>query len=121
KGIGTVNVKDTNVDELASLMVGREVSFITDKKPAEPKETVLEVKDLYVKDSRKVTTVKGLNLEVRAGEIVGIAGVDGNGQTELIEALTGLTKSSSGKVLLKNKGITNNSPRKVTESGVGHI
>ncbi|SHF52975.1 ABC transporter ATP-binding protein [Ornithinibacillus halophilus] len=121
KGIGTVDVKNTNVNELASLMVGREVSFETEKKPAQPKDVVLSVKDLKVKDARKVDSVKELNLEVRAGEIVGIAGIDGNGQTELIEAITGLTKSQSGKIMLNNKDITNKTPRKVTESGVGHI
>ncbi|GGA62565.1 ABC transporter ATP-binding protein [Ornithinibacillus halotolerans] len=121
KGIGTVNIADTNVDELASLMVGREVSFKTDKKPAEPKEAVLKINDLYVKDARKVNIVKGLDLEVRAGEIVGIAGIDGNGQSELIEAITGLAKANGGQILLNNKDITNKSPRKVTESGVGHI
>ncbi|MUV37340.1 putative ABC transporter ATP-binding protein YufO [Lentibacillus sp. JNUCC-1] len=121
KGIGTVDVADTNVNELASLMVGREVSFTTEKTPAEPKETVLNVKDLYVKDSRKVDMVKGLNLDLRAGEIVGVAGVDGNGQSELIEAITGLTKSHSGTISLNGKDITNLTPRRVTESGVGHI
>ncbi|HEY4601616.1 MAG TPA: ABC transporter ATP-binding protein [Cerasibacillus sp.] len=121
KGIGTVNVAETNVNELASLMVGREVSFEIDKKPAEPKEAVLEIKDLQVKDARKVDMVKGLDLEVRAGEIVGIAGVDGNGQSELIEAITGLTRVQSGQILLNNEDITNKSPRKITESGVGHI
>ncbi|SES76819.1 nucleoside ABC transporter ATP-binding protein [Oceanobacillus limi] len=121
KGIGTVEVEETNVDELASLMVGREVSFKTDKKEATPTENVLKVKDLYVRDSRKVDLVKGLDLDIRAGEIVGIAGIDGNGQTELIEAITGLRKSHSGSIQLNNKDITNLSPRKVTESGVGHI
>ncbi|MHA6251234.1 ABC transporter ATP-binding protein [Oceanobacillus sp. CAU 1775] len=121
KGIGTVDVKDTTVNELASLMVGRDVSFEVQKEPAQPQEKVLEVKDLHVRDSRKVDIVKGLNLDVRAGEIVGIAGIDGNGQSELIEAITGLTNSQSGSILLNNKDITNLSPRKVTESGLGHI
>ncbi|UOQ48639.1 ABC transporter ATP-binding protein [Gracilibacillus caseinilyticus] len=121
KGIGTVNVADTNTTELASLMVGREVSFKTEKKLAEPKGTVLAIKDLFVRDSRKVDLVKGLNLDVRAGEIVGIAGVDGNGQSELIEAITGLAKSRSGSITLLNKEITKLSPRKITESGIGHI
>lgn len=121
KGIGTVNVADTNVNELASLMVGREVTFKTEKTPAEPKEVVLQVEDLYVKDSRNVELVKGLDLEVRAGEIVGIAGVDGNGQTELIEAITGLRNAVKGRITLKGQDITNFNPRKVTESGVGHI
>ncbi|WP_339227767.1 ABC transporter ATP-binding protein [Oceanobacillus sp. FSL K6-2867] len=121
KGIGTVNVAETNTNELASLMVGREVHFKTEKKQAEPQGTVLTIENLVVKDSRKVELVKGLNLELRAGEIVGIAGVDGNGQSELIEAITGLRQAVSGSIKLKNKNITNKSPRKVTESGVGHI
>ncbi|UOQ84853.1 ABC transporter ATP-binding protein [Gracilibacillus salinarum] len=121
KGIGTVNVADTNTTELASLMVGREVSFKTEKKTAEPKDIVLAIKDLFVRDSRKLDMVKGLNLDVRAGEIVGIAGVDGNGQSELIEAITGLSKTRSGSVTLSNKEITRLSPRKITESGLGHI
>ncbi|WP_404452680.1 ABC transporter ATP-binding protein [Virgibacillus necropolis] len=121
KGIDTVNVSETNVTELASLMVGREVNFSTEKKPAEPSNVVLEINDLNVKDSRNVNIVKDLNLEVRAGEIVGIAGVDGNGQTELIEAITGLTKSQKGSIKVNGKNITNFKPRKVTESGVGHI
>src|SRR5699024_10942528 len=121
RGVGTVNVADTTVDALASKMVGREVSFTTEKDPAEPKEVVLDVKDLVVKDFRKVDMVDHLNLEVRRGEIVGIAGVDGNGQTELIEAITGLTKVESGTITLKDKNITKRSPRKVTESGLAHI
>lgn len=121
KGIGTVDVASTTVTELATLMVGREVSFKTDKTPAVPKETVLKIENLIVKDTRKVDKVKGLNLDLRAGEIVGVAGIDGNGQTELIEAITGLTKSESGSIKLNNKDIKNLSPRKVTESGVGHI
>ncbi|WP_047981213.1 ABC transporter ATP-binding protein [Ornithinibacillus contaminans] len=121
QGIGTVNVAESNPDELASLMVGREVNFKTEKKPAQPKDVVLHIEDLYVKDARKVDLVKGLNLEVRAGEIVGIAGVDGNGQTELIEAITGLRKSQSGSISVNGKSITNLSPRKVTNHGVGHI
>jgi len=121
KGIGTVNVSETNVNELASLMVGREVHFKTEKKEARPGKTVLKIEGLYVKDKRKVDIVKGLDLEVRAGEIVGIAGVDGNGQSELIEAITGLTKVSSGSIKLNDKEIANLSPRKITENGVGHI
>lgn len=121
KGIGTVNVADTNVNELASLMVGREVLFETEKGVAEPKETVLHINDLVVQDARKVDTVKGLDLDIRAGEIVGIAGVDGNGQTELIEAITGLRGVKNGTITLDGKEITNLTPRQVTESGVGHI
>ncbi|MFP7477582.1 ABC transporter ATP-binding protein [Terribacillus saccharophilus] len=121
QGIGTVDVSETNPNELASLMVGREIRFSTEKKPAEPKETILSIEGLTVQDSRHVDMVKQLDLEIRAGEIVGIAGVDGNGQTELIEAITGLRKKSAGKVTLKNQDITNMPVRAITESGVGHI
>ncbi|WP_093212292.1 ABC transporter ATP-binding protein [Sediminibacillus albus] len=121
QGIGTVTVKDSSPDELASLMVGREISFKTEKTAANPKESILSIKGLRAKDSRKVEMVKGLDLEVRAGEIVGLAGVDGNGQSELIEAITGLRKTEAGTITLNGKDITNLPPRKVTESGVAHI
>ncbi|KWU62120.1 MULTISPECIES: ABC transporter ATP-binding protein [Priestia] len=120
-GVGTVNVQETNPDELAALMVGREVHFKTEKKTATPKEAVLTIKELVVEDSRGVEAVSSLNLSVRAGEIVGIAGVDGNGQTELIEAITGLRKIKSGSITLKNQELSTLSTRKITESGVGHI
>jgi general nucleoside transport system ATP-binding protein len=121
KGIGTVNVSETNEVELASMMVGREVSFEVEKSEAQPKEAVLHINDLTVKDSRNVSAVNGLNLEVKAGEIVGIAGVDGNGQTELIEAITGLRKTDGGTISLNGNDLANLTPRKITESGVGHI
>jgi len=121
EGIGTVNVSETNTTELATLMVGRSISFKTEKTPSNPKDTVLNINNLVVKDSRKLDAVKGLDLEVKAGEIVGIAGIDGNGQTELIEAITGLTKSESGSIKIRNKEIINFPPRKVTESGLAHI
>jgi len=121
KGIGTVNVNETNPTDLASLMVGRDVEFKTEKTDATPGVDVLEIEDLKVKDSRGVQAIKGLNLSVRAGEILGIAGVDGNGQTELIEAITGLRKAESGTVKINGKNVLNLPPRKVTESGLGHI
>ena len=121
QGIGTVTTAQTNPDELAEMMVGRQVVFKTEKMAATPKETILEVTGLNVKDNRGVDRVKDLSLTVRAGEIVGIAGIDGNGQSELIEAITGLRKISSGKVLLKGQELTGLKPRKITESGVGHI
>lgn len=120
-GVGTVNVQETTPDELAALMVGREVHFKTEKKTATPKEAVLTIKELVVEDSRGVEAVSSLNLSVRAGEIVGIAGVDGNGQTELIEAITGLRKIKSGSITLKNQELSTLSTRKITESGIGHI
>ncbi|SEM48888.1 nucleoside ABC transporter ATP-binding protein [Mesobacillus persicus] len=121
KGIGTVNVSETNPTDLASLMVGREVTFKTEKTEAKPTSDVLLINDLVVKDSRGVEAVRGLNLNVRAGEIVGIAGVDGNGQSELIEAITGLRKADKGSIKLNNKEILNLPPRKITESGLAHI
>ncbi|MGG5252888.1 ABC transporter ATP-binding protein [Neobacillus sp. SM06] len=121
KGIGTVHVNETNANELAHLMVGREVVFKTEKAPAQPKQEVLQINHLVVKDARGVSAVNGLNLSVRAGEIVGIAGIDGNGQTELIEAITGLRKSESGNILLNGKELIHSTPRKITETGVGHI
>ncbi len=121
KGIGTVTVKDVSSQDLADMMVGRSVLFKTDKKKADPKQKVLSIKDLIVKENRGVEAVKGLNLDVHAGEIVGIAGIDGNGQSELVQALTGLRKAESGSVELKDTDITNLRPRKITESGVGHV
>lgn len=121
KGIGTLNVSETNPNELAALMVGREVHFKTEKQPPKAGKPVLEIENLVVKDSRGVTAVDHLNLTVHAGEIVGIAGVDGNGQTELIEAITGLIKSESGSIRLNGKEIRNLTPRQITETGVGHI
>nr|WP_285840876.1 ABC transporter ATP-binding protein [Cytobacillus kochii] len=121
EGIGTLNVSETNPDELASLMVGREVTFKTEKTEAKPKEASLEIQSLTVKDSRNIAVVDNLNLTVRKGEIVGIAGVDGNGQTELVEAIAGLRKVDEGSILLNNKEITKLNTRKVTESGIGHI
>jgi general nucleoside transport system ATP-binding protein len=121
KGIGTVNVAETNPDELASLMVGREVQFKTQKAEAKPGKEVLIIENLVVHDARNIPVVNGLNLTVRAGEIVGIAGVDGNGQTELIEAITGLRKVKSGSIYLNGNDITNLPTRKITEMGVGHI
>src|SRR5690625_3505265 len=120
-GIGTVEVSDTTADELASLMVGRTVSFKTEKEPAVPGKTVLQVDQLHVSDFRNVPIVKGLDLEVNKNEIVGIAGIDGNGQTELIEAIAGMRKVDAGTVHLNGESITNLPPRKITEKGVAHI
>ncbi|WP_019414848.1 ABC transporter ATP-binding protein [Paenisporosarcina sp. TG20] len=121
QGIGTVVTTETSPDELASLMVGRQVEFKTEKIPANPTTNVLEIVDLVVTDYRGIKKVKSLNLSVRKGEILGIAGIDGNGQTELIEAITGLRKVKSGQVLLNGQDITGKRPRHITEAGVGHI
>ena len=121
KGIGTVDVKTTSEQELADMMVGREVSFSVDKEPAQPKEVTLSVNDLVVKDTRGIKAVDHLSFDVRQGEIVGIAGVDGNGQSELIQAITGLTKVESGSIKLNGKELANKKPRSITESGLAHI
>ena len=121
KSIQTVPVADSTSEELAEMMVGRAVSFKTEKIPANPKDVVLSVKDLVVNENRGVPAVKELSLDVRAGEIVGIAGIDGNGQSELVEAITGLRKVESGNVIIKGVDMTNERPRKITELGVGHV
>lgn len=121
KSIETVELGDKTNQELAEMMVGRSVSFVTEKSPAHPGELVLQIEDLEVKESRGSLAVKGLSLEVHAGEIVGLAGIDGNGQTELIKAITGLMKVDSGTVKLRGKDITNQRPRKITEQSVGHV
>lgn len=121
KSIETVSVEGTSSKELAEMMVGRAVSFKTDKKAAQPKDTILAIKDLHVNENRGVPAVKGLSLDVKGGEIVGIAGIDGNGQTELIQAITGLRKVKSGSIKIKGKEVTDASPRQVTELSVGHI
>lgn len=121
KYIGVVDVKSTSVDEMAAMMVGRPVSFKVEKKPVELKDTVLEVKNLNVKNAKGVLGVKDFSLSVKGGEIVGIAGVDGNGQSELIEAITGLRKIESGSVTLCGKDITHMSILERNELGLGHI
>lgn len=121
EGIGTVVTAETNPEQLAELMVGRQVEFKTEKTEANPTEEVLSIENLIVTDYRNIEKVKGLNLSVRRGEIVGIAGIDGNGQSELIEAITGLRKAKSGKVTLNGKDITGLKPRQITETGLGHI
>lgn len=121
KVIDTVKKTETTPQELAEKMVGRNVSFKVDKKAAEPGEVVMQMQNILSKNKDGMAVLNNLNLQVRAGEILGIAGVDGNGQTELIEALTGLRHVEGGKVTLHGKDITNLTPRKVTESGVAHI
>ena len=121
KYIGTIEVKETSEEKMAEMMVGRAVSFKVDKKPAEPAEVVLSIKDLNVKSSRNLPAVKNLSLEVRKGEIFCLAGIDGNGQMELIEAITGLRKVESGSIFFKGQDITKESVRHRTLAGIGHI
>jgi simple sugar transport system ATP-binding protein len=119
--IGTVNTSETSPKELAKMMVGREVVLRIEKPPKEAGKPVLEVKNLWVKGDRGEDAVKGLTFEVRAGEIFGIAGVEGNGQTELIEAISGLRKVEKGKVILNGKDITGRPPRELYDLGMAHI
>lgn len=119
--IDKVNVKDVSEAELAEKMVGRDVSFNVKKEKIDLGEEIFKIEDLWVKDNRKVDKVKGLNLSIRKGEILGIAGVDGNGQTELIDAISGMRKSQKGKVILKGEDITNKAPRDIIDLGMNQI
>jgi simple sugar transport system ATP-binding protein len=119
--VGSTTPEESNEAKLASMMVGREVILTVRKEPAKPKEAVLQVEDLHVQDDRKLDVVRGISFDVRAGEILGIAGVQGNGQTELAETLSGLRAPKSGKILLAGNNVTDRSPRPITETGLGHI
>ena len=121
KVIGTVDVESTSTEEMAKMMVGREVSFTVDKEDIERGAIVLEIQNLNVMNKRGVMGVINLSLDVHGGEILGLAGVDGNGQTELVEALTGLTHVESGKILLDGKDITDSTIRHRILSGMAHI
>ncbi len=119
--VGTTTPAETDEHKLANFMVGREVILTVEKIPAKPADVVLNVEDLTVEDDRGVEAVRHLGLDVRAGEILGIAGVQGNGQTQLVEALTGLRKRKSGKVVLSGKEIPELQPRLNVEAGQAHI
>ena len=121
KYIDTVKVSDVTENQLASMMVGRDVSFTVDKPDQEPGKVVLDVKDLRAKDYRGVEILNGLNIQVHAGEIVGLAGVDGNGQTELCEILSGVRKAESGTVTMNGRDILNKTPKEIFESGLSSI
>lgn len=121
KSIETVAVEGATNQDLAEWMVGRSVSFKTEKVEASPKEVILSIKDLVVNENRGIPAVKGLSLDVRAGEVVGIAGIDGNGQSELIQAITGLRKVKSGSITIKGEEVVGKTPRKITEMQVSHV
>jgi general nucleoside transport system ATP-binding protein len=118
---GHADPKTATQQSLAAMMVGRDVLLRVDKAPAKPGETVLQITDLTVEDDRDLLAVRNLSLEVCAGEILGIAGVQGNGQTELIETITGLRKAVSGHIKLAGRDITHANPRMITETGVSHV
>ncbi|WP_242940449.1 ABC transporter ATP-binding protein [Anaeromicropila populeti] len=119
--IDSVKVSDVTEEELANKMVGHAVKLVIQKEKAEPKEVVFEINDLVVENERKLEAVKKLNLKVRKGEIVGIAGIDGNGQKELIEAITCLTKVKSGSIKMNHEEIQNTSPENVIRNKIATI
>lgn len=121
KVIGTVEVKDTDEGKMAEMMVGRQVSFKVEKANQAPGPVLLSIQNLTVNNSRKVPAVKNLSLELRAGEILGIAGVEGNGQTELVEAITGLRKAESGSVFLGDQNLLALTIRGRSAQGLAHI
>ena len=121
KYIDTVDVSQVSEDDLASMMVGRKVNFTVDKPEQEPGKVILDIKDLHGIDYRGVEILKGLDLQVRAGEIAGIAGIDGNGQTEMVEIVTGLRKGTKGTVLVNGTDVFNKPPYFGFEHGVSSI
>jgi general nucleoside transport system ATP-binding protein len=121
KVVETVSADGATEQGLARMMVGREVLLQVDKKPSQPGEPILSVENLSVLDDRDLPAVRDVSFEVRAGEIVGIAGVDGNGQTELIDALTGLRRAESGRVVVAGEDVTGGDAREHIDEGVGHI
>ena len=121
KYIDTVKIGDVDENKLAAMMVGRDVNFKVEKKDKTPGNVALEIKDLHAKDYRGVEILKGFDLNVKSGEIVGLAGVDGNGQTELVEILTGLRKAESGSITMLGKDVLNKKPKEIFESGISSI
>ena len=119
--VGTTTPAEATEASLAAMMVGRPVLLRVDKGPARVGEPVLTVEGLTVRGDRGNVAVDGLSLEVRAGEIVGVAGVEGNGQTELVEALTGLRRAAAGRVLLDGRDLTNAPPRRLFEARLSHV
>ncbi len=121
KKIDTVPTAGATEASLAKLMVGRDVLFRIEKEPGKAGAPLLEIDDLHVRDDRELPAVDGLSLEVRAGEIVGVAGVDGNGQSELVEAITGLRQPESGAIRVDGVNITGRGVERALRSGIGHI
>jgi len=118
---GSTTPEEASLEKLAAMMVGRDVNLIVMKEPAKPGEAVLKVQDLYVRDERENLTVNGVTFDVREGEVLGIAGVQGNGQTELVYALTGLLPVESGEAYVLENPIHRATPRQILEYGVAHI
>lgn len=119
--VGTTTPADTDEAGLAAMMVGREVILRVEKGPAKLGQPVLQVENLYAQDDRGSMAVRGVSFEVHAGEVVGIAGVQGNGQTELVQTLTGLRAPLSGRIIIMGEEVTNATPRRILEQGVAHV
>jgi ABC-type uncharacterized transport system ATPase subunit len=119
--VGETRPAEATEASLAAMMVGREVILTVDKEPARPQDVVLKVENLRAEDDRHQPVVNGVNLKVRAGEVLGVAGVQGNGQTELVEVLTGLRPSTEGHVWIMSTETTHASPRQIIELGVAHV
>jgi ABC-type uncharacterized transport system ATPase subunit len=121
KTVETVPREGATEESLARAMVGRDVLLRVEKEPAHPADSLLEVDDLWVRDDRGIEQVRGVSFSVRAGEVVGIAGVDGNGQTELVEALTGLRRPEHGSIRVAGRDLEHSNARKALDAGIGHI
>ncbi len=121
KVTGRVKTKDTNPNELARMMVGRDVLLRVNKRPPHFGKKIFEIKNLWVKDNRRLDAVRGISLEIHEGEILGIAGVAGNGQSELVEAITGLRRVELGKIIFDGMDITNWSPKQIRRAGIAHV
>src|SRR5688572_11526831 len=121
KKIDTVPTEGATERSLATLMVGRDVLLQVEKPEHTPGKPVLEIRDLHVVDDRGLPALRGVSLQVRAGEIVGLAGVDANGQSELVEAITGLRRVEAGQVIVDGRDVTGQGPKEMIDSGVGHI
>ncbi len=118
---GTLNTAETNTAQLANLMVGREVLFTVSKEKARPGKVLLKLENVQTMDNRDIQVVKGISLNARAGEILGIAGVEGNGQSELVEALTGLRPITGGKMVFQGTDVTNYNTKQLREAGISYI
>ncbi len=121
KGIGTVKVAETSIQEMADLMVGRQVNFKVEKEDAKPTDTVLKLENINLSNKQGVKKLKNINFEVKKGEIVAIAGIEGNGQSEVINVITGLEKKNQGNVYINGKDISKETIRNRTLAGIGHI
>lgn len=119
--IETLKNENTNTDELAEIMVGRKVNLVVEKEDKVAGDVIMSVKNLMASDNRGIPALKGVSFDVKAGEIFAIAGVDGNGQSELVEVITGLRKATGGSVSLRGQDLTNKPTKSVIEAGVSHI